>query len=70
MSRIASSGARFAVSTGDIGYPSGSQTNYGDLVQTGDNVSGVFGPERLDEARRAPSRMFPTTRNHGSTAPS
>ena len=42
--RIASSGARFAVTTGDIAYPSGSQTNYGDLVQTGANVSTVFGP--------------------------
>ena len=44
LARIASSGARFAVTTGDIAYPSGSQTNYGDLVQTGANVSTVFGP--------------------------
>jgi len=44
LARIAGSGARFAVTTGDIAYPGGSQTNYGDLVQTGANVSTVFGP--------------------------
>jgi calcineurin-like phosphoesterase family protein len=44
LASIASSGARFAVSTGDVAYPGGSQTNYGDLVQTGANVSTVFGP--------------------------
>jgi hypothetical protein len=44
LARIASSGARFAVTTGDVAYPGGSQTNYGDLVQTGANVSTVFGP--------------------------
>ena len=50
--QIAASGARFAVTTGDTGYPSGSQTNYGDLVQTGDNVSGVFGPKYWTKAGR------------------
>jgi len=44
LARIASSGARFAVTTGDIAYQTGSQTAYGDLVQTGANVSTVFGP--------------------------
>jgi phosphodiesterase/alkaline phosphatase D-like protein len=44
LSGIARSGARFAVTTGDTGYPSGSQTNYGDLTQTGANISAVFGP--------------------------
>src|SRR4051794_10764002 len=33
LARISESGARFALSTGDIGYPSGVQTNYGDLNQ-------------------------------------
>ena len=42
--QIASSGAQFAVSTGDVGYPGGTQTNYGDLNQTGPHVSAVFGP--------------------------
>ena len=40
---LATSGARFAVTTGDIAYPSGTQTNYGDLAQTGPSISGVFG---------------------------
>jgi chitodextrinase len=44
MTQLAASGVRFAVGTGDTAYPSGSQTNYGDLIQTGPNVSGVFAP--------------------------
>jgi chitodextrinase len=42
--RIAASGVRFMISTGDTAYAGGTQTNYGDLNQTGINVSGVFGP--------------------------
>jgi chitodextrinase len=42
--QIAASGAQFAVSTGDVAYPGGTQTEYGDLNQTGVNVSAVFGP--------------------------
>lgn len=45
LSQVAASGARFAVSVGDLGYPGGSQTNYGDLNQTGVNISAVFGPK-------------------------
>jgi Purple acid Phosphatase, N-terminal domain/Calcineurin-like phosphoesterase/Fibronectin type III domain len=41
---IAGSGARFVLGTGDTAYPSGTQTNYGDLNQTGVNISSVFGP--------------------------
>jgi hypothetical protein len=44
MTQIARSGVRFAVGTGDTAYPSGSQTNYGDLRQTGTDVSTIFGP--------------------------
>ena len=44
MAQIAASGARFAVTTGDTGYPDGSQRNYGDLQQTGGSTSAVFGP--------------------------
>jgi hypothetical protein len=61
---IAASGARFAVTTGDTGYPSGSQANYGDLVQTGDNVSGVFGPQGWTKAG-ASIPLFSTAGNHG-----
>ena len=35
MSSIANSGVRFALGTGDTGYANGTQTNYGDLQQTG-----------------------------------
>jgi chitodextrinase len=42
--QIAASGAQFTVSTGDVAYPGGTQTEYGDLNQTGVNVSAVFGP--------------------------
>src|SRR5205823_1916893 len=38
-SLIAASGAKFAVSTGDIAYPNGTQTNYGNLVATGTATS-------------------------------
>src|SRR2546430_15886604 len=44
MAKIAKSGARFAVTVGDNGYPSGSQINYGDLQQTGADTSAIFGP--------------------------
>jgi hypothetical protein len=45
MHQIATSPARFAVTVGDTAYESGSQTNYGDLVQTGEDVSTIFGKE-------------------------
>jgi hypothetical protein len=45
LARLAKTDARFAVGTGDIANPSGSQSNYGDLQQTGSSVSGVFGPK-------------------------
>ena len=35
MAQLGNSGVRFAVGTGDTAYPSGTQTNYGDLRQTG-----------------------------------
>jgi hypothetical protein len=67
MRQIAASGARFAVSTGDIGYQSGSQTAYGDLFQTGDNISGVFAPDSWTIPGRS-IPMFTTTGNHGFNA--
>ena len=42
--QIAASGAQFAISTGDTAYPGGTQTSYGDLNQTGPNISAIFGP--------------------------
>jgi hypothetical protein len=64
MQQIAASGARFALSSGDNGYPSGSQTNYGDLVQTGVNLSGVFGPA-FWKVPGASIPNFPVMGNHG-----
>jgi hypothetical protein len=66
LSRIAQSGARFAVTTGDTAYPSGSQTNYGDLVQTGANVSAVFGPA-FWKVPGTSTPAFSALGNHGVT---
>lgn len=64
LQQIAQSPARFAVSTGDTGYPSGSQRNYGDLVQSGADTSGVFGPAFWASAG-ASIAMFNAQGNHG-----
>jgi hypothetical protein len=64
MSLIASSGARFALTTGDNGYPSGSQANFGDLIQTGSNISAIFGPS-FWKAPGASMPIFPSMGNHG-----
>jgi hypothetical protein len=61
---IAASGAKFAVSTGDIAYPNGTQTNYGNLVATGTATSEIFGPSFWAQAGdNIP--LFSTTGNHG-----
>jgi Calcineurin-like phosphoesterase len=65
MRQLAASGARFAVSTGDIGYPSGSQANSGDLQQTGSGRSGVFGPRYW----AVPGRSLPLLPVAGNHAP-
>ena len=64
MSLIASSGARFAVTTGDNGYPSGSQKNYGDLFQTGADTSAIFGPSFWTVPGRS-MPLFLSVGNHG-----
>jgi hypothetical protein len=69
MALIAASGARFALTTGDNPYPSGSQTNYGDLVQTGADTSAVFGPSFWTVAG-ASIPLFPTIGNHGMSSSS
>lgn len=66
MSQVAASGARFAVTTGDTGYPDGSQLNYGDLQQTGANTSAVFGPSFWPVAG-ASIPLFNGQGNHGET---
>ncbi len=67
MALMAKAGARFVVSVGDVAYPSGSQTNYGDLKQTGLDVSSVFGPSYWAvPGLRLP--VFATSGNHGRNA--
>ena len=64
MSQIAASDARFAVTTGDTAYDSGSQKNYGDLVQRGSGTSAVFGPSFWTVAGDSIA-MFNAQGNHG-----
>jgi hypothetical protein len=67
ISKMASGGSDFAVSTGDIGYPSGNQSTYGDLQHTGRDVSAVFGPRYWPVAgKKLP--MYPVPGNHGFTS--
>ena len=64
MQQIAASGVRFALTTGDTGYPGGTQLTYGDLYQKGANISTIFGPEFW--ARAGDSiPLFNATGNHG-----
>ncbi len=67
ISQIASSGTRFAVTIGDNAYPAGLQTNYGDLVQTGQGTSAVFGPSFWKVAGSSLA-LFPAMGNHGFTS--
>ncbi len=64
ISRIAESDARFAVTVGDNVYASGTQTEYGDLVQSGTNMSAMFGPSFWKQAG-ASKPIFPALGNHG-----
>ena len=64
MTQLAQSDVRFALGTGDTAYPSGNQTNYGDLRQTGTNVSGVFAPQHWKKVG-ASIPFFNATGNHG-----
>ena len=68
MSLIASSGARFAVTTGDNGYPDGNQKNFGDLIQTGADTSAVFGPSYWT-VPGASLPIFVSLGNHGVDSP-
>lgn len=67
MSRISDSGARFAVTVGDIAYPDGTQLNYGDLDQTGLNTSAIFGPDYW-KVPGSHIPLFVTVGNHGLTS--
>lgn len=67
LGRVASSGARFIVTTGDNSYPGGSQTNYGDLQQTGPDTSAVFGPAFWKGVGRSIPAALPMG-NHGMSS--
>jgi hypothetical protein len=64
---MASSGASFVLTTGDVAYPDGSQNNYGDLINTGANTSAVFGPDGWSTMGQS-EPTFPVLGNHGRTA--
>jgi hypothetical protein len=64
---MANSGASFALMTGDIAYPDGSQTNYGDLTSTGPNVSTIFSPTGWPVAGQS-TPAFPVLGNHGRSS--
>jgi Calcineurin-like phosphoesterase len=64
MQQLAASGVRFALTTGDQAYPSGSQNNYGDLIETGSSISAVFGPQ-FWKVPGAAIPLFPSMGNHG-----
>ena len=66
MKQMANSGARFAVTTGDNGYPAGSQNNYGDLATSGPDVSAVFA-RPFWPAVGQQLAVFPAIGNHGVT---
>ncbi len=63
---IGASGAKFLLEAGDIGYVDGSETDYGDLHQTGPvgtEESNVFGPSYFPLANGIPT--FVADGNHG-----
>ena len=64
LAQIGASGVRFAVTTGDNGYPSGSQTNYGDLQQVGAAMGAIFGA-RFWPVPGASVPLFTAGGNHG-----
>ena len=64
LQHIAESGASFVVTTGDNAYPSGSQTDYGDLLSQHQSSSGVFAPN-FWKSVGAGMPAFPAVGNHG-----
>ncbi|HWC24012.1 MAG TPA: metallophosphoesterase [Flexivirga sp.] len=64
MSQVAASGARFMVTVGDNGYPSGNQLNYGDLQQTGASTSAIFGSQ-FWTVPSPTTPIFTAAGNHG-----
>lgn len=63
MQLIAASGARFALTVGDNGFPVSNQKSAGDLVQNGPGESGIFGPAFWALPGRS-IPIFPSLGNH------
>ena len=63
---IGQSGAQFLLMAGDVAYNGGTETTYGDLAQTGVDVSDIFGPSYLPQADGLPT--FVADGNHGQTS--
>ena len=64
LAQLAASGVSFALTTGDNAYASGSQNNYGDLVEVGPELGAVFGPQFWSIPGRS-IPLFPSIGNHG-----
>jgi hypothetical protein len=64
-SLIGASGARFLIDAGDTAYPAGNQLDYGDLQQTGTDVSDIFGASYWPQTGGVP--MFRATGDDGQT---
>lgn len=64
---IGASGAQFLLIAGDIAYSGGSQSNYGDLAQTGTQpeVGTIFGPSYFPQTGGIPT--FAADGNHGQS---
>jgi hypothetical protein len=67
LARIGESGVRFALSAGDLAYPGGSQSNYGDLNQTGADISAVYGPQYWALPGMS-TPLFAVSGNHGQNS--
>jgi hypothetical protein len=67
LAQLAQAEPRFVLHAGDLGHPHTHQTNYGDLIQKGANMSAVFGPD-FWAAPGASIPIFPVLGNHDMRA--
>ena len=56
-------GAKFVITAGDVAYSGGTQANYGDLKNSGSEISNIFGPSYWPQTGGLP--VFPGEGNHG-----
>ena len=65
-SEIGTSGAKFLLMVGDVAYSGGTQNSYGDLIQSGDDISDIFGPSSFPLANGIAT--FVADGNHGQNS--